>query len=75
MAGITLIAGFYFPVSLLPGWIQWASDVQPFTPAVDLLRHLLIGIDLEGSAWLAVARLAGFAAICCRSAPRCWSSP
>jgi ABC-2 type transport system permease protein len=63
MAGITLLAGFYFPVSLLPDWIEWTSDVQPFTPAVDLLRHLLIGIPLEDSAWLDVARLAGFAAV------------
>lgn len=63
MAGITLIAGFYFPVSLLPDWIEWASDVQPFTPAVDLLRHLLIGIPLDGSAWLEAAKLAGFAAV------------
>ena len=49
MAGITLLAGFYFPVALLPDWIEWTSDVQPFTPAVDLLRHLLIGIPLEES--------------------------
>jgi ABC-2 type transport system permease protein len=63
MAGITLIAGFYFPVALLPDWIRWASDVQPFTPAVDLLRHLLIGIDLQHEAWGELARLAGFAAV------------
>jgi ABC-2 type transport system permease protein len=63
MAGITIVAGFYFPVSLLPDWIEWTSDVQPFTPAVDLLRHLLIGMPLEDPAWLDVARLAGFAAV------------
>jgi ABC-2 type transport system permease protein len=62
MAAITLVAGFYFPVALLPDWIEWASEVQPFTPAVDLLRHLLIGIPLERAAWAEVARLAGFAA-------------
>jgi ABC-2 type transport system permease protein len=63
MAAITLIAGFYFPVALLPDWIEWASEVQPFTPAVDLLRHLLIGIPLQGTAWEDVAKLAGFAAV------------
>jgi ABC-type multidrug transport system permease subunit len=31
VAVISLIAGMYFPVSLLPAWIRWSSDVQPFT--------------------------------------------
>ena len=48
---------------MLPDWIEWTSDVQPFTPAVDLLRHLLIGIPLEDSAWSDVLRMAGFAAV------------
>jgi ABC-2 type transport system permease protein len=62
LAGISLVAGFYFPVALLPAWIRWASDVQPFTPAVELLRHLLVGQPLHGSAWGDVARLVGFTA-------------
>src|SRR5262249_58124797 len=41
--GIAFIAGFLFPVALLPEWIRWASDVQPFTPTVQLLRHVLAG--------------------------------
>jgi ABC-2 type transport system permease protein len=63
LAGISLVAGFYFPVALLPAWIRWASDVQPFTPAVDLLRHLLVGQPLHGSAWGDVAKLVGFSAV------------
>ena len=47
LAAISLVAGFYFPPSLLPWWLGWASDVQPFTPAVDLLRHLLVGQPLR----------------------------
>jgi len=39
VSAISLVAGLYFPISLLPGYLRWASDVQPFTPAVDLLRH------------------------------------
>lgn len=63
MAAISLLAGLYFPVELLPNWIEWASQVQPFTPAVDLMRHLLVGTEPAGSAWLEVARLVGFAAV------------
>jgi ABC-2 type transport system permease protein len=60
---ISLSAGLYFPVALLPGWIGWTSYIQPFTPAVDLLRHVLVGTPLADSAWLDVLRLVGFAAV------------
>lgn len=46
VTGISFVAGFLFPVSLLPGWIRWMSEVQPFTPTVDLLRHVLAGTQL-----------------------------
>jgi ABC-2 type transport system permease protein len=62
VAGISLIAGLYFPVTLLPDWVEWASDVQPFTPAVDLMRYVLVGTPLTDPAWLDVARLVGFTA-------------
>lgn len=63
LAAISLVAGFYFPAELLPPWLRWTSDVQPFTPAVDLLRHLLVGLPLRASAWGDVARLVGFSAV------------
>jgi ABC-2 type transport system permease protein len=63
ISGLALVSGFYFPVSLLPDWIQWASEVQPFTPALDLLRYLLIGTPMSESPWVAVAKLAGFATV------------
>ena len=62
LAAISLVAGFYFPPSLLPWWLGWASEVQPFTPAVDLLRHLLVGQPLRASGWGDVAKLVGFTA-------------
>jgi ABC-2 type transport system permease protein len=60
---IALIGGFLFPVALLPDWIEWASEVQPFTPSLGLLRNLLVGTPLEGSAWGALARIVGFAIV------------
>ena len=60
ITGVTLLAGVYFPVSLLPDWIRWASDVQPFTPAVDLLRNLLVGTHLRDGAGIELAKLVGF---------------
>jgi len=63
VAGISLVAGLYFPVALLPDWIQWASDVQPFTPATELLRHALVNTPLTESTWLSLTKLVGFTAV------------
>jgi ABC-2 type transport system permease protein len=63
ITAVTLLAGVYFPVALLPDWIEWASQVQPFTPAVDLLRNLLVGTPLQDSAGVEVLKLLGFIAV------------
>jgi ABC-2 type transport system permease protein len=63
IAGISLVAGLYFPVALLPGWIRWLSEVQPFTPSVELLRHELVNYPLADPAWLDLARILGFAVV------------
>ena len=63
VTALALLAGIYFPTTLLPGWIEWASEVQPFTASLDLLRHVLIGRPLTGGAGVEVAKLAGFALV------------
>ena len=63
MAGITLVSGLYFPAELLPAWIRWTAEIQPFTPAVDLLRSLLVGLPNAHSDWAYAGRLAGFAVV------------
>jgi ABC-2 type transport system permease protein len=63
IAGLGLVGGVYFPLSLFPGWIRWAGSVQPLTPTIDLLRHLLVGTPLAhpaGAEWL---KLGAFAAV------------
>jgi ABC-2 type transport system permease protein len=61
--GLSLAGGVYYPVSLMPHWIHWVSDVQPFSPALELLRHLLVGAPMVGTPLAAVARLVGFATL------------
>jgi ABC-2 type transport system permease protein len=63
IAGISLIAGLYFPVSLLPDWVEWSSKVQPFTPATDLLRHVLVDTPLREDVWVSLTKLVGFTAV------------
>ena len=63
VTAMTLLAGIYFPVALLPDWIEWASEVQPFTPAVDLLRNVLVDTPLRESVGLSLLKLLGFTAV------------
>lgn len=59
---LSLVAGVLFPVALLPGWIEWLSEVQPLTPALELTRHLVVGSPVD-SVWEPVLRLLAFIAV------------
>ncbi|MBT9165093.1 MAG: hypothetical protein DDT23_01108 [candidate division WS2 bacterium] len=37
------LGGLFFPVTILPPFLQWFSLVLPFTWGIDLIRHLLLG--------------------------------
>jgi ABC-2 type transport system permease protein len=61
--GIALVSGLYFPPDLLPGWLEWLSQVQPFTPAVNLLRHVLVGLPTPDPSWVYLLKLSLFAVV------------
>jgi ABC-2 type transport system permease protein len=63
ITGLSIVAGAYFPVQLLPDWVQWISEVQPLTPALDLLRQLVIGTPSDVSPWTDAAKLVGFTVV------------
>lgn len=63
VVGFALSGGIYFPPTLLPDWIGWIAFAQPFTPALDLLRHLLIGSEPLHSPAFDVLRLSLFAVL------------
>jgi ABC-2 type transport system permease protein len=63
VSGVAIVGGLYFPIALLPGWIRWASEVQPFTPATDLMRHLLVDTPLMHPAGLELLKLVGFSVV------------
>ena len=72
IAGLSILGGVYFPLTLFPGWLRWASDVQPFTPALDLLRHLVLGtapLEPVALALVQACRLHRGADAGCRHAP------
>ena len=57
VAGISLISGLYFPISVLPAWMRELSRLQPFTPAADLLRHVMTGSTLHEGLVAELAKL------------------
>lgn len=40
--GLSLAGGVYYPPRLMPDWASWVTEVQPFTPAIDLMRQVLV---------------------------------
>jgi ABC-2 type transport system permease protein len=63
IALLSIVGGLYFPVTLLPHWVQVASKLQPFTAATDVLRHLLVGNSIGGAPGPALLKLAAFAVV------------
>lgn len=61
--GLSLASGAFFPATLLPSWISWLRDVQPLSPALELMRHVLVGAPTRQSPELEALRLVGFAVI------------
>jgi ABC-2 type transport system permease protein len=62
VAGLSLLGGLYFPIALLPHWLQVAGKLQPFTPATDAFRHLLVNTPTSEPLQLSLLKLALFAA-------------
>ncbi|MEV6653692.1 ABC transporter permease [Streptomyces sp. NPDC051219] len=52
---LPLISSAFVPVESMPGWFQPIAEYQPFTPAIETLRGLLLGSEIGHNGWLAVA--------------------
>jgi ABC-2 type transport system permease protein len=63
IALLSIVGGLYFPVALLPHWVQTAAKLQPFTAATSVLRHLLVGSSIGEGAGSSLVKLALFAAV------------
>ncbi|GGR57093.1 ABC transporter permease [Streptomyces roseolus] len=56
---LPLISSAFVPIDSMPGWFQPIAAYQPFTPAIETLRGLLLGTEIGNSAWIALAWCAG----------------
>ncbi|WP_338932123.1 ABC transporter permease [Streptomyces netropsis] len=52
---LPLISSAFVPVDSMPGWFRPIAEYQPFTPAIETLRGLLLGTEIGHNGWLAVA--------------------
>ncbi|WP_051789686.1 ABC transporter permease [Streptomyces sp. NRRL S-1022] len=52
---LPLLSSAFVPLHALPGWFRPVAEYQPFTPAIETLRGLLLGTGIGHNGWLAVA--------------------
>ncbi|MDI3422535.1 ABC transporter permease [Streptomyces luteolus] len=58
---LPLFSSAFIPISTMPGWFQPIAEYQPFTPAIETLRGLLLGTEIGHNGWLTVAWSVGLA--------------
>ncbi|MFF0837997.1 MULTISPECIES: ABC transporter permease [unclassified Streptomyces] len=52
---LPLLSSTFVPIDAMPGWFQPIAQYQPFTPAIETLRGLLLGTEIGDNGWLAIA--------------------
>ncbi|MFE5215840.1 MULTISPECIES: ABC transporter permease [Streptomyces] len=60
---LPLLSSAFVPVDAMPGWFRPIAEYQPFTPAIETLRGLLLGTGIGHQGWLAVAWCVGLAVL------------
>ncbi|MFF5127463.1 ABC transporter permease [Streptomyces syringium] len=60
---LPLLSSAFVPVDGMPGWFRPIAEYQPFTPAIETLRGLLLGTEIGHNGWLAVAWCVGLAVL------------
>ncbi|MFD5617167.1 ABC transporter permease [Streptomyces yangpuensis] len=60
---LPLISSAFTPIEAMPGWFRPVAEYQPFTPAIETLRGLLLGTEIGNNGWLALAWCLGLAVL------------
>ncbi|MFI1190822.1 ABC transporter permease [Streptomyces californicus] len=51
---LPMLSSAFIPVETMPGWFRPIAEYQPFTPAIETLRGLLLGSEIGHHGWLAL---------------------
>ncbi|WP_405820396.1 ABC transporter permease [Streptomyces sp. NBC_00838] len=60
---LPFLSSAFIPVDTMPGWFRPIAEYQPFTPAIETLRGLLLGTEIGHNGWLALAWCLGLAVL------------
>ncbi|RYJ22274.1 ABC transporter, permease protein [Streptomyces sp. L-9-10] len=60
---LPLISSAFIPAGTMPGWFQPIAEYQPFTPAIETLRGLLLGTEIGANGWITVVWCVGLSAL------------
>ncbi|MCQ4214527.1 ABC transporter permease [Streptomyces longispororuber] len=60
---LPLVSSAFIPADTMPGWFQPIAEYQPFTPAIETLRGLLLGTEIGNNWWIALAWCLGLIAL------------
>jgi ABC-2 type transport system permease protein len=60
---LPLISSAFVPVHAMPGWFQPIAEYQPFTPAIETLRGLLLGTEIGNNWWITIVWCLGLTAL------------
>jgi ABC-2 type transport system permease protein len=60
---LPLLSSAFVPVDAMPGWFQPIAEYQPFTPAIETLRGLLLGSEIGNNGWITIVWCLGLAVL------------
>ncbi|WP_409468870.1 ABC transporter permease [Streptomyces sp. HC307] len=60
---LPLISSAFIPADTMPGWFRPIAEYQPFTPAIETLRGLLLGTEIGHNGWIAIVWCVGLSAL------------
>ncbi|MEU3743571.1 ABC transporter permease, partial [Streptomyces sp. NPDC032198] len=60
---LPLFSSAFVPVDSMPTWFQPIAEYQPFTPAIETLRGLLLGSEIGHNGWITLAWCLGLSTL------------
>lgn len=60
---LPFLSSAFVPVDAMPGWFQPIAAYQPFTPAIETLRGLLLGSEIGNNWWITIVWCLGLTAL------------
>ena len=60
---LPFISSAFVPVDAMPGWFRPIAEYQPFTPAIETLRGLLLGSEIGNNGWISIGWCLGLTAL------------